>query len=40
MIKKYYPLLWSRERVEALIDSGRLTKAEIQEAREILREEG
>ena len=37
MAKKYYPRLWSRERILALAEAGRLTEAE---ADEVLREEG
>lgn len=37
MAKKYYPRLWSRERVEALAQAGRLSQ---DEAREVLGEKG
>jgi len=33
MAKKYYPRLWSRERMEALVKAGRLSE---EEAREIM----
>lgn len=35
MVKKYYPRLWSKERVLALVQAGRLTR---EEADEILKE--
>ncbi len=35
MARKYYPRLWSRERVEALVQAGRLSQ---DEAREVLGE--
>lgn len=35
MVKKYYPRLWSKERVLALVQAGRLTQ---EEADEILKE--
>ena len=35
MAKKYYPRLWNRERVLALVRAGRLTR---EEAEEILKE--
>lgn len=31
LAQKYYPRLWSRERIEALVDAGRLTKAQAEE---------
>jgi len=31
MVKKYYPRLWSRERVEALVSAGRLSETEARE---------
>jgi len=37
MAKKYYPRLWSRARLEALVRAGRLTE---EEAREVLGEKG
>ena len=36
MAKQYYPRLWDRSRIEALVEAGRLTE---QEAEEIMREE-
>lgn len=30
MAKRYYPRLWSRERLEMLADAGRLTKGELE----------
>lgn len=36
MAKKYYPRLWSRERIQALVKAGKLTEAE---AGEVLRKE-
>lgn len=35
MVKKYYPRLWNRERVLALVQAGRMTQ---EEAEEILEE--
>lgn len=32
MVKRYYPDLWSRERVEALVAAGKLTRTEADEA--------
>ena len=37
MAKKYYPRLWSKERIQALVKAGKLTE---EEAGEILKEEG
>lgn len=34
MAQKYYPRLWSRERLEALVAAGRLTRAEADEIME------
>ena len=34
MAKKYYPRLWDRARLEALVRAGRLTEAEMQEITE------
>lgn len=34
--KQYYPRLWSKERIEALVEAGKLT---TKEAKEILKEE-
>ena len=31
MAKKYYPRLWSEDRIRALVDAGRLTKEEYRE---------
>lgn len=31
MAKKYYPLLWSKSRIEALYNAGKLTKEEYEE---------
>lgn len=31
MAKKYYPRLWSKARLEALVTAGRLTEAEYRE---------
>lgn len=31
MAKRYYPRLWSRERIEALVAAGRLTEDEARE---------
>lgn len=31
LAKKYYPRLWSRERIEALVAAGRLTPAQAEE---------
>lgn len=31
MAKQYYPRLWSRERIEALVVAGRLTEDEARE---------
>lgn len=31
MAKKYYPRLWSRERIEALVEAGRLTQEQADE---------
>ncbi len=31
MVKKYYPELWSRERLEALVQAGKLTRAQADE---------
>lgn len=36
MAKKYYPRLWSKERIQALVKAGKLSEAE---AGEVLREE-
>lgn len=36
MARQYYPRLWDRQRIEALVEAGRLTR---QEAQEILNEE-
>lgn len=36
MAKKYYPRLWNKERIQALVKAGKLTEAE---AGEVLREE-
>lgn len=36
MAKRYYPLLWDRSRIEALVGAGLLTE---EEAKEILSEE-
>lgn len=35
MAKQYYPRLWSRERIDALVEAGKLTE---DEAKEILEE--
>ncbi len=32
MVKKYYPKFWSRERVEALVAAGRLTRVDADKA--------
>lgn len=37
LAKRYYPRLWSRERILALVKAGKLTK---EEAGEVLKEEG
>lgn len=37
MAKKYYPRLWSKERILALVKAGKLTK---EETGEVLKEEG
>lgn len=34
MAKQYYPRLWSRERIEALVAAGRLTEDEAKEVYE------
>lgn len=31
LAKKYYPRLWDKARIEALVEAGRLTKAEAEE---------
>ena len=31
LAKKYYPRLWSLERLEALVGAGRLTEAQIRD---------
>lgn len=31
MAKEYYPRLWSRERIEALVAAGRMTEDEARE---------
>ena len=31
LAKKYYPRLWSAERIQALLAAGRLTKAQAEE---------
>lgn len=31
MAARYYPRLWSRERIETLVDAGRLTREEADE---------
>ncbi len=31
MAIKYYPRLWSRERIEALVEAGKLTREEAEE---------
>ena len=31
MAKKYYPLRWSKNRIDALYDAGKLTKEEYEE---------
>ena len=31
MAKKYYPTLWSKERLQMLVDKGRLTQEEMNE---------
>ena len=31
MAKKYYPRLWDRERIEALVRAGKLTEEEAKE---------
>ena len=31
MAKKYYPLLWGKNRIDALYDAGKLTKEEYEE---------
>ena len=31
MAKKYYPRLWDRERIEKLVEAGKLTEEEKQE---------
>ena len=31
MAKKYYPRLWSKERIQALAAAGRLTKEEVRQ---------
>lgn len=31
MAKKYYPKLWSRERLRRLVEAGRLTEAQYRE---------
>lgn len=36
LAKKYYPRLWNKERIQALLQAGKLTEAE---AGEVLREE-
>jgi len=37
MAKKYYPRLWDKARLDALVEAGRLTRAE---ADEIVRADG
>lgn len=29
MAKKYYPRLWDKDRLDALVEAGRLTRAEV-----------
>lgn len=31
MAKKYYPRLWDKDRLDALVEAGRLTRAEADE---------
>lgn len=31
LAKKYYPRLWGKERIDALVDAGKLTEAEAAE---------
>lgn len=31
LAKKYYPRLWDKSRLEALVEAGRLTPAEVRE---------
>ena len=31
LAKKYYPRLWNRERILALVEAGRLTQAQAEE---------
>lgn len=31
LAKKYYPRLWDKSRLEALVEAGRLTKEEVEE---------
>ncbi len=31
LAQKYYPRLWDKPRLEALVDAGRLTRAELNE---------
>lgn len=31
LARKYYPQLWSAERIEALVEAGRLTRQEAEE---------
>lgn len=31
MAKKYYPRLWDRERIEKLVEAGKLTETEAKE---------
>lgn len=35
LAKKYYPRLWGRERIEALVIAGKLTEAEAAEVLQI-----
>lgn len=34
MAEKYYPRLWSKSRIDALVDAGKLTKAEAKKITE------
>lgn len=31
MAKQYYPRLWNKERIQILVDAGRLTEEEVKE---------
>lgn len=31
LAKRYYPRLWDKSRLEALVEAGRLTKEEVEE---------